>query len=116
MKPNELRIGNITDKGTIKSFYENGVHVGMGKIYEFFILKPVPLTEQLLFDFGAIKKSDIIIYFDRFRLMWKKDYKYWYVSDKERLTYLTKIEFVHEFQNFVFAMNSEELKLKIKNK
>ena len=78
------------------------------------IAKPIPLTEQWLLDFNAIEKAKNIFYYDRFRLAWKKSYNYWYVVDRHNFNYLTKIKFVHEWQNFVYAMNSEELKLKEK--
>ncbi len=67
---------------------------------------PIPLTDEWLEALGAERDHDFYVY-DRFKLLWKKSYNYWYVMDRESLTYLTKIEFVHEWQNFVFAMNSE---------
>lgn len=52
MKATELRIGNITDKGIIKSFYEQGVHVGFEKTFSFNDIKPIKLTEEWLLKFG----------------------------------------------------------------
>ena len=48
-----------------------------------------------------------------FMLIWKDAYKFWYVIDKQSLCYVTKIEFVHEWQNFVFVMKGKELKIKL---
>lgn len=42
---NELRIGNEILQGKIVSFYEHGIHVGLGKTYKFSDLNPIPLTE-----------------------------------------------------------------------
>ena len=56
MNKNELRIGNITNKGRIVSFYEHGVHVGMGKCYKFSELEPEILTEDWLKKLGFISE------------------------------------------------------------
>jgi hypothetical protein len=78
--------------------------------------KPIPLTEEWLRKFHAeeeIEKSvrfpnEITIY-DRFLFIWKEAYKYWYVVTNYHKEYLTKIEFVHEYQNFIYALTNEEL-------
>lgn len=75
-------------------------------------IQPIPLTEEWLLKFGALKKRTGIFDISRFQLIWKENYKYWYVIDKTKQTYLTKIEFVHEFQNFNFTLNAQELTLK----
>ena len=48
MEANELRIGNITKQGIVKSFYEHGIHVGLGKTFKFSELEPIQLTEEWL--------------------------------------------------------------------
>lgn len=58
MEAKELRIGSITKQGVVKSFYEHGVHVGLGKTYKFYDLTPIPLTEQVLIDCGLIQLGD----------------------------------------------------------
>lgn len=115
MKANELRIGNYIELPN-----GNITKVGYEIIRAIIILnptpkyKPIPLTEQWLVDFGAREYlgSKRSFKYSRFDLFWRKDYKYWYVTDFEDETYMTKIEFVHEFQNFIFAMDQEELKIK----
>gem|GEM_PF-3823868 len=80
---------------------------------------PVPLTEEWLLKFHSgdeIEKSgrfpnEITIY-DRFKFIWKEEYKYWYVVTAYHKEYLTKIEFIHEYQNFIFALTGEELTIK----
>ena len=57
MKANELRIGNYTDKGMVKSFYEHGIHVGMGKCYLFRDLNPIPITEEVLLKCGFVNNE-----------------------------------------------------------
>lgn len=74
-------------------------------------LEPIPLTEQWLLDFGAKEYlgSKRGFKYSRFDFFYQEDYKYWHVTDFDNETYLTKIEFVHEFQNFIFIMDGEEL-------
>lgn len=75
--------------------------------------EPVALTDQWLISFGGeIRPLTIGIILDRFRLIWKDAYKYWYVIDNETQCYMTKIEFVHELQNFYKVMNGVELEFK----
>ena len=112
IQANELRIGNATSKGVIKSILENGVHFGFGKCSTFSNLEPIPLTEEILLKFGAIKQT-VVLKYGRFILRLKKDYNYWHVTDLETMGYLSKIEFVHEWQNFVFVMNGEELTINL---
>ena len=76
----------------------------------------IPLTEEWLLRLGSgliesgYDEGDVCIYeYSRFRLIWKPVYNYWYVVESTSGEYLTKIEFVHEWQNFVFAMDGEEL-------
>lgn len=110
MKAKELRIGNHVDLyGSIAQitrfdFNEippKGIAVDKGK--------PIPLTEEWLIKSKA-KKVANTYHSDRFLLIWKPEYKYWYVLDLDSLTYLTKIEFVHEWQNFYFIMQGVELR------
>ena len=46
MDTKELRIGNLTEQGEIKNFWEKGTHVGFGKCFEFNELSPIPITEE----------------------------------------------------------------------
>lgn len=76
--------------------------------------KPIPLTEEWLFKFGNVKKTKVIQVlevFERFGFIWKDEYGYWYVVTKSG-DYLTKIEFVHEYQNFIFSSTGTELVVK----
>jgi hypothetical protein len=79
--------------------------------------RPIPLTEEWLLKFGNTEKSNRfpneITILDRFLFIWKESYKYWYVITSKSKEYLTKIEFVHEYQNFIFALTDEELEIKV---
>lgn len=126
MEANELRIGNWinhisfgqvqvhgVNKECIQTEYKNNIY------YDDIIdHNSIPLTEELLIKSGSKKhetSQDVILYdFDRFRLIYKKQYNYWYVIDKESACYFTKIEFLHEWQNFVFINNGYELKINLK--
>jgi hypothetical protein len=81
--------------------------------------RPISLNEEWLRKFhneDEIEKSgrfpnEITIY-DRFLFIWKPEYKYWYVVSAYHKEYLTKIEFLHEYQNFIYCLTGEELILK----
>lgn len=103
MKQSDLRIGNIV---TIDNVVYDIVNPSDLAYIRF--INGIPLTERWLIDFGATVKDGTAL-FSRFKLIWKSEYEYWYVVDAENFTYLTKIEFVHEWQNFVFVMDGEEL-------
>jgi hypothetical protein len=74
-------------------------------------VRPIPLTEEWILKFGAEKQTQYQFVHGRFRLIWKPEYKYWYVIHNDTLHYMNKIEFVHEWQNFMFVMGSEELQI-----
>lgn len=123
VEANELRIGSLVTLAhksnspivTVITFYESGIHYGMGKTHPFNLLLPIPLTEEWLTKSGGIKTSknnpmtpyQFVV--ERFILVYFASYKYWYVTDNDTGTYLTKIEFVHEWQNFYKAMQGVEL-------
>jgi hypothetical protein len=113
MKAEELRIGNLYDQfGNITEVNWCTIKDLEKAPKEQLWCKPIPLTEEWLLKSGCEKKSDNIFTIDRFELRWKKAYKYWYVLDAITYNYFTKIEFVHEYQNFIFALTGQELELK----
>ena len=71
---------------------------------------PIPLTEEWLLKFGATTFDGNFI-IERFRLIYKPNYKYYYVVDKYSNVYYSKVEFVHEWQNLFHSMNGKELTL-----
>lgn len=78
------------------------------------VFKPIELSEEILLKCPQTKKDgDAIILMDRFRFVWKPQYKYWYVLTKDYFEYLTKIEFVHELQNFVYPLSGTELEINL---
>lgn len=114
MEANELRIGNITDKGTIVSFYERGIHVGFGKTFEFNEVQPIPLTEEWLLKFGLKKThyNNQIIYDSG-----HQNSTYIIIDENSSSyfmwgAYLTSIKYVHELQNLYFALIKKELEIK----
>lgn len=72
------------------------------------VFQPIPLTEEWLLKSEYSRRKDYIV-IDRFSLRWRPDYNYWYVQDNYSSCYLTKLEFVHEWQNFYYVMQGEEL-------
>ncbi len=58
MDAKDIRIGNITKQGKVESFWEHGVHVGLGKCYRFGELHEVTLTEEWLKRLGFTAVED----------------------------------------------------------
>jgi len=73
-------------------------------------INPIPLSEEWLTNLGAKKYKKFIIH-DRFVLQWINGHNYWYVTDANFQSYITKIEFVHEWQNLFFELTKKELTL-----
>jgi len=74
---------------------------------------PIPLTEEILLKCGHQRKASTVFFADRFKLFWRKEYKYWYVTDRETNTYITKVEFLHEWQNTWFVLQGTELSVQL---
>lgn len=77
-------------------------------------IQPIPLTEEWLLKLNVDieKVNNYIFIIDRFRLSWNKTYKFWYVMDKTSLCYITKVEYIHEWQNTYYVLNGTELTIK----
>lgn len=127
IKVNELRLDNfvVVNKGgycndntvqKVTSISKKGINswsdMGSSGFVKEEDMTHIQLTEEWLLKLGATAYFDNCYCYDRFKLLYKYEYKYWYVQDSDILTYLTKVEFVHEWQNFVFVMNGQELELK----
>jgi hypothetical protein len=107
MKVNELRIGDLIylELGLPSLDIHKIQPTDFKNIENDKNVQPIPLTEEWLRKFHSdeeIEKSvrfpnEITIY-DRFLFIWKEHYKYWYVVTAYHKEYLTKIEFVHEYQ------------------
>lgn len=124
LKANELRIGNyhyyhiVDEMDERKEFDEISQIDGQDIVYlennpDDPDYKPVPLTEEWLLRSGCEKNDEGFIC-DRFVLTWNAVYKFWYVRENQLGAYLTKLEYVHEWQNFYFVLQGEELTLKDK--
>ena len=75
-------------------------------------IKPIPLTEEILLKCGGKLNSKLVI-FDRFQLYYLPSCKEWYVTDLKTSCYMNNIKFLHEWQNFIFVMNSTELQINL---
>lgn len=100
MKSNELRIGNLTKQGEIKSFFENGVHVGFGKCYNFNELEPIPITKE--------------IYYKLEKYLLELDFSYSHNTENNSINIFINnwdldFVFLHEIQNLYFALTGNEL-------
>ena len=118
IQANELRIGNflIHVNGEIEKVHSVRYINGRSKINgaQADQFNPIPLTEEWLVNLGAeeVGIGTNLFEYDRFYLRWHPQFKYWYVTQLVSGEYITKVEFVHEWQNLVFALNGEELEVK----
>ncbi|QIG62322.1 hypothetical protein [Tenacibaculum phage JQ] len=126
MKANELRVGNYVDVSynieRIKSIEFDEVNEDY---YVFFdnlcfseeiqILKPISLTQRLIFAAGFIiydeDDDNNTIYAKGFYYIKKKPFSnnFFFVINKIDI----KIEYLHELQNLYFALTKEELNVKL---
>ena len=117
LEAKDLRIGNLTDKGKVKSFYEKGIHIGYGKCYSFDEVNPIQLTEEWLVRFGF----EYIDYYNNYRIIAGDYYNSVQLRDGEWLYNgdssdaqcygIREIKYVHTLQNLYHALNDEELTL-----
>lgn len=82
--------------------------------FEIEYVNPILLTEEWLFNFNCQKIKEGHFWWGRFELIFKPNYGYWYITSdcNSGKNYFSKVEFVHEWQNLVFAMDGTQLKLK----
>ncbi len=113
MKATELRIGNYFVAAhesnmpifQIKSFYENGVHAGYGKIYSFRLVLPIKLTEDWLLKCNVQKRTTM-------GETWQRRFVYKPGSEMVLNEIPEWINYVHELQNWYYwKFNKTELKI-----
>ena len=107
MNLEELRKGSTVEQGTIKSFYEHGVHVGMGKCYKFSELNPKPFRKEMLLKRGF--KEDIeddSFRFEEYGVSVNDDGECLFLLYTEVGSYIELAEFkyLHQFQNLCFVL------------
>jgi len=113
MKATELRIGNYFEykKHIIEFAIEDFTEISNNDQFLKLFLKPIKLTEQWFKDFGFKLIESSFLSFATYELngvrIDKGTYIYVLFNDKE-------IKYVHQLQNFYFALTSKELKSNIK--
>jgi hypothetical protein len=121
MKAQELRVGNLVwvDTGiynrlpTSITALSRELFRCKDGIFSTVKFEPIPVDEDWLLRFGFKKRNDKTFTYDRFILYFVSKYEFWYMNDRRTNVYFTKVEFVHELQNIIFAMNGEELEVKV---
>jgi hypothetical protein len=121
MKAIELRIGNyvnytIDDDLDLRKKWKEPIQIDAEDLvwleqntqdndYEYIVL-----TEEWFFKFGNFSrlKTGVFSIFESFIFIYKKAYDCWYVVSSSN-EYLTKIKYVHELQNLIFALREQEL-------
>lgn len=74
-------------------------------------IEAIPLTEEILFDFGYGKKHDIYYKGNSLLRFIGKEvfYSRGEIDDAEFQEYITSVKYVHELQNLHFALTQREL-------
>jgi len=122
MKANELRIGNLVKTKTSESAYNvrelNETLVNLsGTAVHYDHCIPIPLTEEWLLKFGFAEwDNGSGRYYDgRFEIEILTNDKIMIVRSFDESTgkhwHLRDIEYVHQLQNFYFALTGEELEM-----
>ena len=123
MKANELRQGNIVDKGIIHwiGFFNGIPSVGvLENEYDSFTktvklksIKPIPLTEEWLIKFGFVKSLDYWVISNKgfFVGVTLKEVIY-PMFDIDNPMLIKTLKHVHQLQNLYFALTGEELTIK----
>lgn len=100
--PSSTGIVSVTDKvNTYTQFDE--------------FIAPIPLTEEWLLRFGFEKKDSDVTRYEKRELMMEYIFGKWYARlcvNYQDSVLVTKVEYVHQLQNLVFALTGEELTLK----
>ena len=119
MKPTELRIGNWIEwdddsheqfKVETIDYSEPNYFVNGGLLDD---MLPIPLTEEWLLKFGAVKTFDnwqFTISVGAITLHFRRNNE-WY-SELGGIYLGSKIKYVHQLQNLYFALTGNELELK----
>ena len=109
MKAQDFRIGNLVYafKGVWEIDSTDFANPEQIETYE-----PIPLTKEWMGKIEGMEQTTHRFHCKRFRYVYHPEYKLWRILDKNSLVYLTKIEYLHELQNFWYVMYGEELKLK----
>ena len=132
MKANELRIGNLTNKGVLIGITSRFGLFGFGDTeIKWHEIEPINLTEEWLVKFGfelydyePSEEEDDFIFKDYKKSLDGKTFYYticecpyneWDFGIK--LTWaeqalLSRIKYVHQLQNLYFALTGEELEIK----
>lgn len=121
MEANELRIGNFTEQGIVRTFYESGIHVGYGACFNYSEVEPVLLTVDRLSLFGyrvfnnrkyiGINVTMYYIPGDPYGYIevWDcNDVKEFKFSLNDNSRYVA-IKHLHQLQNLYFALTGNEL-------
>lgn len=126
IQPNELRIGNYIQREDLVSrelrfeqvleLCDKVTTTGPVKVVcDYNDIKPIPLTEQWLLDFGFEKPAHSFIG-DVFHLSeWDEHPNNWCVAmNKNNAIIFKRLKHVHQLQNLYFALTGEELTIKEK--
>lgn len=131
----ELRIGNllydsnenivvvesINKEGINIFFNPNKGHECIECYYNWYGLQPIPITEERLLEFGAVKYNISQFYLDlkhkmdlthTLQLFWNIGDDYFICEFSSRSThvcYFNDVKYIHQLQNLIFYLTGKEL-------
>src|SRR5690606_15102062 len=116
IQPTELSLNNLVsignNTGKVTRIHDNKVQVlypmkdgfiKMDALRHSYVscehLDGIPITPEFLEQSGHTKMEEGLYVYDRIRIRHLPQYGYWYISDNYHEGYLTKVEYVHEYQD-----------------
>ena len=112
MKANELRIGNFYDhNGFVNEATPNTIEEVW--IAERSWVKPIPLTEEWLLNFGFLKdlENDIFLNINAYAFLYWQNNRV-ELLDNDNNFMISHCDYVHQLQNLYFALTGKELTFK----
>lgn len=121
MKATELRIGNYVYAfdNVPRIIFAIDISFNFVKLgaenFDLSIINPIQLTPEFLLKLKSKKFIPFInngnIFLDIFKLTYVRKLDCWYVNDFRTMKYITKVKYIHEWQNVVHSLTGEELTL-----
>lgn len=78
-------------------------------------IEPITLSEEVLLKCGC-NISPLVTglrYKHLYKLVWDDEFKYWDILQGEYGYFITRIQYIHEWQNFIHILNGEELEVSL---
>lgn len=102
------KIESFSDPFIIHTFGSTVIRYGDDDTEDNFLVKPIPLTPEILEKCG-VEKGSIYFHFSNFRIVQLTNPDDWLVLFSNIERRVCVIKYLHQFQNLHFALNNKEL-------